>query len=134
MKRHLAIFTPAVAQQILNGKKSIESRFSKHKIPPFGAVEVGDWVLIKSSGDILGQFMIQKVIYFSGLESEDWKLIKDHYGKQLSLGAEEMDGQFFKSKADSRFGTLIFIGRVERFLTSPIKINKKDRRGWVVLD
>jgi predicted transcriptional regulator len=135
MKRHLAIFTPAVAQQILSGKKTIETRFSKHKIAPFGLVEVGDLVYIKISGaSIIGQFWVQKVLSFQGLTQKDWELIKTHYGKDLSLGSIEMDESFFKQKSDAIFGTLIFISRVERFLTSPIKIEKKDRRGWIVLD
>ncbi len=135
MKRHLAIFTPSVADQILNGKKTIETRFSKHKIAPFGVVEVGDLVLVKPVGqEIKGQFWVQKLISFQGLTKKDWELIKIHYGKDLSLGSQELDDNFFNGKNESVFGTLIFIGRVEKFLTSPVKIEKKDRRGWIVLD
>lgn len=135
MKKHLAIFTPSVAEQILNGQKTIETRFSKHKIAPFGVVEVGDLVLIKPAGtEISGQFWVKKVINFEGLEFDDWQFIKNYYGDQLSLGSSELDQKFFADRAKSRYGTLIFISRTERFLTSPLKIEKKDRRGWIVLD
>ena len=135
MKKHLAIFTLSVAEQILAGEKTIETRFSQHKVAPFGQVEVGDLVFIKPVGqDLAGQFWVEKVISFQGLNTDDWKLIKENYGQKLSLGSKEEDEKFFKEKAEANFGTLIFIGRVERFLTSPIKIEKKDRRGWIVLD
>lgn len=135
MKRHLAIFSPPAATQILEGKKTIESRFSKHRIAPFGQVEAGDIVLIKPVGhDLAGQFWVEKVIFFEGLDQSDWQLIKQNYGQQISFGSTKLDEKFFRDRAEARFGTIIFIGRVERFLTSPVKVEKKDKRGWVVLD
>lgn len=135
MRRHLAIFTPSVAEQILAGKKTVETRFSKNKIAPFGQIEVGDLVFIKPVGhDIAGQFWVEKVINFQGIAWSDWQFIKQSYGQDLSLGSKEEDEKFLAEKSTAKFGTLIFIGRIERFLTSPIKIEKKDRRGWIILD
>lgn len=135
IKRHLAIFDLDTAHRILAGKKTIETRFSQKKISPFGEVSVGDIVYIKPVGsELAGQFIISKVIFYDGLDSSDLADIRQLYGKRLSLGSTEADDKFFDSKKDAKFGTIIFISQVERFITPPIKIPKKDRRGWVVLD
>ena len=129
MNKHLAIFKGSGAEKILKGEKSMESRFSKVKIVPFSVVSTGDLVYIKASGgDIIGQFRVKKVIYFNGLESEDLRDIKEKFGERLNV-----DKDYWKGKENSKFATLIFIGDCARFITSPIKIPKKDLRGWVVL-
>lgn len=129
MTRHLAIFKGEGAELILSGKKSIESRFSKRKDPPYGAISAGDLIFIKPSGkDIIGQFRVKKVIFFDGLEADDVYGIREKYGKALAVG-----DVYWKGKDTARYGTLIFIGEVDPFITSPIKIPKKDLRGWVVL-
>lgn len=134
MKKHLAIFSKDVVKQIFSGKKLVETRFSRHKIAPFGLVERGDIVYIKPSGEeIVGQFTVKKVIFFEGLDNEDWKLIKGHYRGLIAFVDLEAEEKYFKQKENSRFGTLIFIGQVERFITAPVKIEKRDLRGWVVL-
>ena len=127
--KHLAIFKGDGAEKILSGEKSIESRFSKRKDPPFGMISNGDLVYIKPSGkDIIGQFRVKKVIFFDGLNQQDLKGIKLKYGENI-VGNEE----YWKAHQEAKYGTLIFIGDSSQFLTSPIKIPKKDLRGWVVL-
>lgn len=129
MVKHLAIFKGEIGEMILNGKKSIESRFSKRKDPPFGQIASGDLVYIKPSGkDPIGQFKVKKVIFYDGLNTEDIESIKKQFGNEIS--AEE---GYWEKKTDSKYGSLIFIGQSNRFLTSPIKLPKKDLRGWVVL-
>lgn len=135
MSKHLAIMNKQTVEAILGGLKTIETRFSKHKIPPFGAVEVGDLVYIKPPGEeIIGQFRVKKVFSFEGLTEEDISKIFAEYGKRISIGEKQMDEKYQKEKSIARFGTLIFIGESERFITSPIKIKKSDMRGWVVLE
>ncbi len=130
MKKHLAIFKGEAGEKILLGKKTIESRFSKTKNPPFGVVSSGDLVYIKPSGkDIIGQFRVKKVIFFDNLDSADFIDLEERYGKELAVEEE-----YWSKAKSSRFGTLIFIGDSARFITSPIKLPKKDLRGWVVLD
>ena len=127
--KHLAIFKGEGAEKILSGKKTVESRFSKRRDPPYGAISAGDLVYIKPSGkDIIGQFRVKKVIFFDGLESSDVLDIKKRYGKELDI-----DEKYWKSKETAKYATLIFIGDSNRFITSPVKIPKKDLRGWVVL-
>lgn len=115
--KHLAIFKGNGAEKILSGQKTIESRFSRRRIPPFGVVATGDLVYIKRSGrDIIGQFKVKRVIFFDGVDAEE---VKKNYGQE--------------AKENARYATLIFIGNSSRFITSPLKLKKKDLRGWVVL-
>ncbi|MBI2085971.1 hypothetical protein HYT74_01375 [Candidatus Daviesbacteria bacterium] len=129
MQKHLAIFKGNGGEEILLGKKTIESRFSKAKNPPFGHISSGDLVYIKPSGEeIIGQFRVKKVIFFDGLEQNDLDNLKNKYGKELAV-----DESYWINKNTSKYATLIFIGDSARFITSPIKIKKSDLRGWVVL-
>jgi len=135
MKKHLAIMNKATVEAILNGIKTIETRFSQHKIAPFGVVSVGDLVYLKPPGEeIIGQFRVKKVFYFEGLTDKDMEKIFQDYGSKISVGCKEEDEKYFSDKKSSTYGTLIFIGDSERFITSPIKVKKSDQRGWVVLD
>ncbi len=135
MKKHLAIFSPEAVKQIFSGSKTIETRFSLKRIAPFGEVNVGDLVYIKPIGkEIAGQFLVKKVISVEGLGEEDLKIIWDSYGKEISFGDDKLDQLYFENKIKSNYGTIIFLTKVEQFLTSPIKIEKKDHRGWVVLE
>lgn len=129
MKKHLAIFSGNNAELILTGEKSIETRFSKSKISPFGQVSAGDLVYIKPAGaDIIGQFKVKKVISYNGLAYDDLLNIQKNYQTHILS-----DEKYWKDKKDCKYGTLIFIGEVNRFITSPIKVPKRDQRGWVVL-
>ena len=115
---------------ILTGAKTIETRFSKVKLVPFGIVSTGDLVYIKPSGkDIIGEFRVKKVIFFDGLTSEDLVLIKKQYGMEITA-----DETYWERKSSANYGSLIFISQCTPFITSPLKITKKDLRGWVVLD
>lgn len=135
MHKHLAILTKEGIQRILSGQKTVETRFSRHKIPPFNAVHTGDIVYIKEAGkDIIGQFTVKSVISFEALEEKDWQFIKSSYKEQLSLGSEDLDSKFFQTHQAANFGTIIFISKVEQLITSPITFKKSDRRAWVVLE
>lgn len=134
MGKHLAIMHRPVLEAILSGSKTIESRFSKHRISPFGQINTGDLVYMKASGgDVIGQFRVKKVYSFEGLNKEDVGQIFSQFGKQINSGDLKIDKDYQKTKADSRFATLIFITQAERFITSPIRFKKSDQRGWVVL-
>ena len=76
-----------------------------------------------------GGFLIaDNVLYYDNLTPESIAILRKEYSKELCV-----DDDFWQRKSSSRFGTLIFLKAPERFLV-PIKINKKDRRPWVVLE
>lgn len=135
MKKHLAIMKPATIQAILSGRKTIESRFAQARIAPFGVIAPGDLVYMKEpGGEIIGQFRVKKVYSYQGLTAEDIDQIIDLYGPQIDSGQPAEDQRYWRSKKQSRYGTLIFISSAERLITSPIRVTKSDQRGWMVLD
>ena len=57
---HLGIFSEPYLTYMLEGNKTIESRFSKNKIAPYKKISKEDIVLLKkSSGKIVGYFTIK---------------------------------------------------------------------------
>lgn len=135
MVKHLAIFDKKTLEALLSGQKKIETRFSKQKIAPYQQISAGDLVYVKAPGDdISGQFRVKKVIFFDNLEQDDLDLIFKTWGDLISLNDLLTDKKYQSEKQGSRFGTLIFVGDSERFITSPIKIKKKDKRGWMVIE
>lgn len=133
MRKHLAIFSKDIIEQIFSGKKNIDVRLSQKRIAPFGQIAVGDIVYIKPPGEeILGQFIAKKVIFLEGLSGEDWKILQKGYGIKESFKMRQRKGRF-QEIHPPKFATLIFMDQVEQFITSPVKIKKSDLRGWVVL-
>ena len=117
-------------EAILSGKKTIETRFSQHKIAPYGVISMGDLVYIKPPGEeVIGQFRVKKVFFFDNFDLNDLNDLKQKFGQQIAA-----DEKYWEDKKTSNYGTLIFIADSERFITSPVKIKKSDQRGWVVLD
>lgn len=134
MKKHLAIMQRPAIEAILSGTKIIESRFSLKRIPPFGVVSKGDMVYMKPPGvELVGQFRVKKVFSYEGLTEEDVKQLFEDYKDKIGWGDNDQLQRFIKGKTACPYGTLIFIADSERFIAPPIKIKKKDQRGWVVL-
>jgi len=64
-KIHLAVFVEPFLTFVLEGRKTVESRFSIHRRPPFGCVRSGDLVLIKESGGpIVAMAEVSRVWYY----------------------------------------------------------------------
>jgi hypothetical protein len=122
---HLAIMDKDTINKILNGTKTIESRFSKNKISPYEKVKVEDIVYLKESGkDIIASFIVSKVIYFNNLNKDKVIEIKDKYGKEINA-----DDSYFKIKESSSYGTLMYIKDPKRI--EPITVYKKGRQGFI---
>ena len=77
---HLAIMVEPYLSLLLQGKKTMESRFSQKMMQPFRRVSKGDIIILKKSGgDIVGMFEAKDVHYFELRSEEDIKAIKDEY-------------------------------------------------------
>ena len=64
-KIHLGIFSEPYLSYMLDGSKTIESRFSKNKIVPYNKISKDDIVVVKkSSGKVLAYFTIKEVLFF----------------------------------------------------------------------
>ena len=128
MVKHLAIFNVGDAQKIFSGKRKIEGRFSQIRIAPFAKVSAGDIVLVKTPGEkIIGQFLVDRVLYFDHPRQEEFNGIRRKYGKDLTLS-----NTFWLDKEKVNYVTLMFIKSVTKFIVAP-QIAKKDLRPWMVL-
>ncbi len=121
---HIAIMAEPFLSYVFEGKKTVESRFSIHRIAPYGLVRPGDVVLMKA-GSIIGSFTVRWV-EFHDLSEKPIENIAAKYGDKICG-----DADFWLQKSDKNYATLVGIGDVRR-LPSVI-ITKTDRRGWLTL-
>lgn len=128
--KHLAIFRQPFLDFILEGKKTIESRFSCVRSAPYGVIKKGDIVLLKKSGGlVLGEFTAGKVETFSNLKDKTLRVLSEQYGGQICSDA---DPNFWQSKKECLYATLIYVTNPIRY-KEPYPYPKKDRRGWVII-
>ena len=123
---HMAVFIEPFLQFVLEGKKTIESRFSINQCAPFNKVSKGDILLIKKSGGPIVAICRISERWYYNLSPESWTEIKTY---RDALCAH--DPGFWKQKKDASYATLMKISNVREI--NPLKIEKKDRRGWIVI-
>ena len=123
---HLGVFSEPYLSCMLDGKKTVESRFSKNKILPYKGICKDDIVIVKkSSGDILAYFTIKDIKFFD-LRKDKIEEIKVKYNKQLCV-----DNEFWINKQNSNYTTLIFIDKIVKL--KPFHINKREMQTWIKL-
>ncbi|MFA7243968.1 MAG: hypothetical protein WC080_01625 [Patescibacteria group bacterium] len=126
--RHLAIFVGDAIENILVGKKTIESRFSIHKIAPYGSVAKEDEIYLKKSGGgIVGRVFVDNVLYYENFGSKGLSEFRKMYSDDLCV-----DEKFWEEKKKANFVSLIFLKDPERFVAC-VKYKKQDRRPWVIM-
>ena len=148
MKYHLAILAKGWSELILNGKKTIESRFSQNRCAPFGKVNKGDIVYLKESGGpVKGMFRAGEVETFEDLTPAMIEQIFVKYREQIfTINFPEMT--LFPQSDEgcwttyhppfewqvSKYATLIHITGVVQFEEPyPLPFRKRSRQAWVVL-
>ena len=122
---HLAVCIEPYLSYILDGKKTVESRFSSVKCSPFQKVQKDDLILLKrAAGPVVGLCRVDAV-WFYELDPSTFQKIRQKFS-----GAICPDGpDFWTSRQHASFATLISISNVQRL--PPFSVGKRDRRGWV---
>ena len=124
---HIAIFIEPYLSYVLEGKKTVESRFGIQKRAPFCQVASGDILLLKrSGGPIIGLCKVTDV-WFYNLNPNSLDKLRREFTDALCA----QDPEFWKQRAEASFATLMRINMVRNL--NPIHFPKSDRRGWVVL-
>lgn len=124
---HLAILVEPYLQYILDGKKTVESRFGLRRSAPYGQVHSGDVLLLKrAGGPIVGLCEVGDT-WFYQLDAASWQSIQRDFA--IALCAE--DPHFWETRSAASFATLMRVRHVRR--VEPLSILKRDRRGWIVL-
>lgn len=123
---HLAVLVEPYLQFVLDRTKTVESRFSRRRCPPFGRVSEGDVILLKrAAGPVIGLCTVSDVWSYH-LDPRTLTEIRDRFGAAL-----QPQGGFWEDRREAAFATLM---RIEGAQTLPdIRVPKRDRRGWVVL-
>ena len=121
---HLAIMKKGYIEKILSGEKRIESRFSKHKIPPFQTVSAGDTVFMQEVGkQVTAKFEVDKVLYFENLTEPEVARLRERYGKEICA-----DDGFWQQKARSNYAVLMYVKNPVAI--TPFKVYKTDRAAF----
>lgn len=124
---HLAVFVEPYLTLLLQGKKTVESRFSSVRCAPFQRICAGDVVLIKrSGGPVVGLCEVGEVWSYE-LDPSSWKQIRRSFMKELCA----RDPKFWTARAHAIYATLMRVKNVVEI--SPTDWVKHDRRGWVVV-
>ena len=125
---HLAIFREPYLGFILEGRKTVETRFARRPCPPYKRVTDGDILILKQAGGpVLGVCIIEKVWLYE-VDAASLGVIKKKFGNAICPA----DGAFWEERKDAVCATLMLIGHVTRALD--ISFEKRDRRGWVVME
>ena len=124
---HIGVFTEPYLTYMLDGKKTIESRFSKNKIMPYNQISKDDIVIVKKSGgNVVAYFTIKEILFFD-LNETSINEIKNKYNKQLCV-----DENFWISKSNSNYATLIIIDKIVKL--TPFHIDKKGMQTWIIFN
>ena len=124
---HLVILKKPYLEAILAGRKRVESRFTKTRRYAFGRVLPGDKLFFKiSSGPVCAVATIAAVKNFENLTPRQIAEIKQQYNHYI-MGSDA----YWRSRTNCKFGFLVWLKDVRAI--EPVRIHKKDWRGWVVL-
>ncbi|OAI51261.1 hypothetical protein AYO44_05010 [Planctomycetaceae bacterium SCGC AG-212-F19] len=124
---HLAVFVEPFLGYVLDGSKTVESRFSINRCAPFGKVSPGDVVLLKRAGGPVVGIARVRTVWSYELDESSWAVIRKRFAKALRAQAPE----FWERRRGATYATLMLIDQV--LALEPVKWEKRDRRGWVVV-
>ena len=123
---HLAIFREPYLTSIMEGKKTIETRFAKRPCAPYERIAAGDIIVLKrASGGIVGICMAERV-WFYHIDVESFSRIKETFASAICPAEES----FWDDRKQSAVATLIMVSNVAA--VPNVQFKKRDRRGWIV--
>jgi hypothetical protein len=124
---HLAVFNQPYLDFVLEGRKTVESRFSAVRCPPYQRVKTGDVLLLKpAGGPIVGLCLVQHVWFYT-LDRTSWRDVRRTFARELCA----QDPEFWRAREHAQFATLMRVTKPT--MIQAVECEKRDRRGWVVL-
>lgn len=125
---HLAILKQPFLNMILDGTKTIESRFSYNKIIPFGKVEKGDVIYLKlSGGKVIAKAKVDNVQFYN-LTPEMVEEIRVKYGRDI--GTDRFED--WTSTTKKKYCTLMWLKDIEKI--GSISVAPSHGSAWFLLD
>jgi ASC-1-like (ASCH) protein len=127
MNYHLVILKKTYIDAIVDGRKTIESRFYQTRHRWLSQINAGDKLFLKaSSGPVMATATVADVKHFDNLTARQVAELQKQYNQQICG-----DEQYWRDKKNSRFGVLVWLKDVKQI--DPLSIRKFDWRAWVVL-
>lgn len=129
---HIAILRKAkisandnLLQDILDGTKTIESRWYANKIDPWDKVAAGDTIYLKESGcPVTAVAQVAKIIQYQNLDKKLLSEIIKAYGKQIAPNVGEKEFLAWgEEMTNKHYCILVFLKNARRI--EPFNINKK---------
>ena len=127
LMKHIAILRPPFFDMVLNGEKTIESRWSMNKIAPYNKVKTGDQILLKLTGKPVTATAIVKDIKYYQLTPEKVEQIRIQYGKEI--GTDKFKN--WPAILQKKFCTLIWLENVKQI--EPLEVPRSNGAGWIVV-
>lgn len=127
---HVAIVHPWVAEALLAGTKTIESRFSRDKRPPFGRIAKGADIYFRvAGGGYAVRASAKRVQCLEGLTPS--RVVQIEAEHRAHIGG---DDAYWEAARSARCATLVHLGRCEPVNEGPtLDRQRGDRRAWFVL-
>ncbi|UYV12161.1 MAG: ASCH domain-containing protein [Phycisphaera sp.] len=130
VREHVAIVHPWVAEALLAGTKTIESRFSRDKRPPFGRIAKGADVYFRVAG---GGYAVRASVG----RVQSWEnLTPQRVGEIEAEHRDQIGGDdaYWDAARNARCATLVHLERCEPVSQGPtLDRQRGDRRAWFVL-
>jgi hypothetical protein len=125
---HLAVCSEPFLSLVLEGKKTMETRFGKRRVDPFESVRRNDILVLKRSSGPIAGVALAGVPAFYELDQKSLSSIRSSFERAIC----PPNAGFWRERSAARYATLIPIEAVIE-IPNPFKVEKRDRRGWVVL-
>ncbi len=137
---HIAILNPKKAkfEDILSGKKTIESRWYKNKIAPFNVIKEGDIVYFKkTAGEVLGLARVSSIIQVEKPNHNELKNLIKKYGGEGLINLSGDTESIFKWAINKNvnYVILVFLKNVKKI--KPFQIDKSgfgNAAAWLCVD
>lgn len=121
---HLAIMKKSwgFLEKILEGKKTIESRFYLSKYVPWDKVNKGDTIWFKNSGEpVIAKATVANVLQYENLTNEKIDEMMRIYGQSIA-GSDQIPTSETKYFNNKKYAILVFLSSVQRI--KPFDIDK----------
>ena len=129
MHEHVAILKWPYIGLILDGSKTIESRFTKTPRPPYRCVESGDRIYFKASaGPYMATAIAGRVEYYENLAPRKIASLRKQFNDAI-----RGEDSYWQAKSNSKFATLIGLRHVKPTATGP-SLPRSQGKAWFVLD
>lgn len=126
---HLAILQEPYLGQVLSGRKTIECRLTRNRIPPFGQVIEGDRIMLKrSSGPVMAVARVREAMCVEVRDRHELGRLRQRYNDAIGATAD-----YWRSRWDHPYLSLVTLDRVGAVhdVTPPVR---SSGRAWFLLD